>query len=168
MFRITHYDILSTSGKLYIHTHPIHYLSQHIRNDYFSRDFHGTLVHKTAIEFTAPGRMCFAAVKYYTCPTWKIVPESLNMKSSTSWHIFLHRRNQKLQPEKSLWSNRAWSYSSPFTKRPPKYLPFNASRALSASKSKGKINYFWVTTSYTQITVNSKKLYHIYPNARQL
>jgi hypothetical protein len=84
---------------------------------------------------------------------------------SQNWDIFLHRRNQQLQPEKSLWSNRAWSYSSPFTKRPPKYLPFNASRALSASKSKGKINYFWVTTSYTQITVNSKKLYRIYPNA---
>jgi len=166
MLRRTRYEVLSTSWKLYIHTHPIHYLPSTHSEWLFFQGL--SLVHNTAIDFIAPGRMCSAAVKYYTCPTRKIVPESLNMKSSTSWDIFLHRRNQQLQPEKSLWSNRAWSYSSPFTKRPPKYLPFNASRALSASKSKGKINYFWVTTSYTQMTVNSKKLYHIYPNARWL
>jgi len=63
---------------------PFHYLPQRIRNDYFSRDFHRTLVHNTVTDLTAPGRMCFTAVKYYTCPTRKIVPESLNMKSSTS------------------------------------------------------------------------------------
>lgn len=44
------------------------------------------------------------------------------------------------QPEKSLLSNRAWSYSSPLTNLPPKYRPFNESLARSASKKKKLYN----------------------------
>lgn len=102
---------------------------------YVSRGFHKITVHSTSIMSSIPGKVRFTALKYYTCPT-KIDPGTLTIKVKFSlWDMFLHRRNQQLQPEKSLWSNKAWSYSSPFTKRPPKYRPFNASRALSASKT---------------------------------
>jgi hypothetical protein len=123
---------------------------------YVSRGFQ--TVHTTSIISTIPGKVRFTALKYYSCPT-KTDPGTLTIKVKFAlWDILLHRRNQQLQPEKSLWSKRAWSYSSPFTKRPPKYRPFNASRALSASKTgrKQKNKYFAATPSYIQFTITSR------------
>jgi hypothetical protein len=60
-----------TSWKLYIHINPLHYLPNTFGMIIFPGTFTEHLFTNTDINFTAPGRMCFAAAKYYTCPTEK-------------------------------------------------------------------------------------------------